>query len=99
MGAEKLLGAEREGYKIAVEVKSFLGVSNLDEFEDALGQFLIYKVALEKKEPDRRLYLAVPAKFFDDFFDDPFFVEVAERFDVALLVFEVSTNQLVKWIR
>ncbi|MCY7357110.1 MAG: XisH family protein, partial [Rudanella sp.] len=42
---EKMLAAEREGRKIAVEVKSFLGVSNLDEFEDALGQFLIYQVA------------------------------------------------------
>lgn len=36
-GAEKLLIAEREGQKIAVEVKSFLGASTLSEFHTALG--------------------------------------------------------------
>ena len=47
LAAEKLIAAEKEERKIAVKVKSFIDVSDLDEFEDALGQFLIYKVALE----------------------------------------------------
>lgn len=43
IGAEKLLGAEREGCKIAVEIKSFVGLSSLTEFHLALGQFLNYQ--------------------------------------------------------
>lgn len=99
LGAEKLLAAERENQKIAVEIKSFLGVSDLDEFEDALGQFLIYKLALEKKEPDRELYLAVPLSTFEDFFDDPFFQEVLQRFGVFLIVFDEKEERVDKWIK
>jgi hypothetical protein len=37
LGAEKVIAAEKEGRKIAVEIKSFLGSSTLTEFHLALG--------------------------------------------------------------
>jgi hypothetical protein len=37
LGAEQLLAAERQGLKIAVEVKSFVGRSDVDDLEKALG--------------------------------------------------------------
>ena len=49
LGAERLLGAEKEGQKIAVEVKSFLGQSEVTEFHTALGQTLNYRTVLRKK--------------------------------------------------
>lgn len=36
-------------------------------FHAALGQYLNYIQALEDKEPDRTLYLAVPFETYDDF--------------------------------
>jgi hypothetical protein len=65
LGAEKILGAEKEGRKIAVEIKSFLGDSTVYEFHTALGQFISYRNILEETEPDRTLYLAVPADVYD----------------------------------
>ena len=56
LGAEAMVAAEREGQKIAVEIKSFLGASSISEFHTALGQFFNYRLALEEKEPDRELY-------------------------------------------
>lgn len=56
LAAEELLGAEREGRKIAVEIKSFISPSNVSEFHTALGQFLNYRDALDKIEPHRLLY-------------------------------------------
>jgi hypothetical protein len=38
LGAEKLFAAEKEGRKIAVEVKSFIGASEIYDLENALGQ-------------------------------------------------------------
>ncbi|MCU0570892.1 MAG: XisH family protein, partial [Oculatellaceae cyanobacterium Prado106] len=38
LGAEKLLTAEKEGQKIAVEIKSFLSRSPVKDLEVALGQ-------------------------------------------------------------
>ncbi len=43
LGAEKLIGAEKEGKQIAVEIKSFLQQSLISEFHNALGQFINYR--------------------------------------------------------
>ena len=97
LGAE-IIAAQKGVEKIAVEIKSFSGASDLDQFEDALGQFLIYLVALERKEADRILYLAIPETFYESFFDDPFFIDVAKRFQVRMVVFNVHTEMIVKWL-
>ena len=55
LAAEELLGAEREGQKIAVEIKSFISPSNVSEFHTALGLFLNYRDALEKIDPERKI--------------------------------------------
>ncbi len=60
LAAEKIIAAEKTGQKIAVEIKSFLGASDVTEFHLALGQCLNYRSALRLIEPDRNLYLAVP---------------------------------------
>jgi hypothetical protein len=97
IGAE-LLAAEKKNSKIAIEIKSFLGASDLDQFEDALGQFLVYHFALNKKEVDRILYLAVPLKFYENFFDDLFFVELTQHYQVNMIVFNEETPLIEKWI-
>lgn len=53
LGAEKLLAAEKGAEKIAVEIKSFAGSSELYEFHTALGQFINYQSVLSRQEPDR----------------------------------------------
>lgn len=97
LGAE-IIAAEKGVKKIAVEIKSFLGASDLYQFEDALGQFLLYLPALSKKEPERVLFLAVPEFFYENFFDDPFFTEVAEMYKLRMLVFDEKTKMILKWI-
>jgi XisH protein len=72
LGAEKMIAAERNNEKIAIEIKSFLDKSHLTTFHEALGQFRNYRRALRKKEPDRKLYLAVPEIVFNKFFTKPF---------------------------
>jgi tRNA threonylcarbamoyladenosine modification (KEOPS) complex Pcc1 subunit len=62
LGAESTIAAERDQEKIAVEIKSFITDSDISEFHAALGQYLNYIQALEDREPDRVLYLAVPSE-------------------------------------
>ena len=62
--ADEVLVAEKEGRKIAVEVKSFVGKSNLSEFEKAVGQYLIYEQFLQELFPERVLFLAVSPRYF-----------------------------------
>jgi XisH protein/XisI protein len=69
LGAEQVIAAERLGRRIAVEIKSFAGHSVVDDMEKALGQYLIYRSIMRRRQPDRERFLAVPksiAKLFDE---------------------------------
>ncbi len=100
LGAEKqMIAAEKGGDKIAVEIKSFSSPSDLDSFENALGQFLIYWRALKFKEPDRILYLGVPRSFYARFFDDLFFLETAKDFNVNMLIYDEQKGIIEQWIK
>src|ERR1043165_4246496 len=50
MAAERFLAAERAGEKIAVEVKTFAGHSDIRDFEEAVGQYIVYRSLLDRKE-------------------------------------------------
>ncbi|OCR00914.1 fatty-acid oxidation protein subunit alpha [Oscillatoriales cyanobacterium USR001] len=97
LAAERLLAAEKEGQKIAVEIKSFVGKSEVSEFHTALGQSLNYRSALRKKQPDRLLYLAVPSEVYREFFMIQFIQEVIAEHRLKLLVFEPSQQEIVLW--
>ena len=97
LGAEKLLTAGKGERLIAVEIKSFVGLSTISEFHIAVGQFLNYRIALEKLEPERVLYLAVPTEIYYNFFTDVFVQEVVERLQIKLLIFRVEKQEIALW--
>ncbi|MEM8640164.1 MAG: XisH family protein [Cyanobacteria bacterium P01_G01_bin.54] len=97
LGAERLLIAERGSEKIAVEVKSFLGDSPLTDYHAALGQFLNYQLVLEKVDPDRTLYLAIPQKSYSAFFQREFAQLSLERYSVRLLVYDPAREVILEW--
>lgn len=97
LGAEKLLAAERSGQKIAVEIKSFLGLSTIHEFHLAVGQFLNYRLALEKLEPERVLYLAIPEDIYVEFFVDEFIQQVVQTYQLNLIVFNPVEESITQW--
>lgn len=79
LGAEKVIAAQRGETKIAVEIKSFLGPSKITEFYSAMGQFIAYRTALQKQDPQRILYLAVPDNLYDKFFATAFLQELIQQ--------------------
>ena len=96
-GAEKLIGAEKDHQKIAVEVKSFIGLSAISEFHTAIGQFLNYRIALEQEDSERVLYLAISKDIYQEFFTDTFIQTVLERYNIKLLVFDIQKEEIVLW--
>ncbi len=97
LGAERLLGAEKEGQKIAVEIKSFLGKSTISEFHKALGQTLNYRYILKKAESERLLYLAISYEIYTDFFMIPVIQEIIAEHQLKLLIFESLKQEIVLW--
>lgn len=99
LGAERLLAAEREGKKIAVEIKSFLNPSAITDFYSALGQFLSYRLALESIEPDRSLYLAVPVDVYQTFFQYQFTQTAVQRYQIWIIVYDPANEVIVEWTK
>lgn len=99
LAAEATIGAEKEGRKIAVEVKSFAGGSTISEFHMALGQFLNYRIALEiSNEPERVLYLAVPTDTYQMFLRFEPAKTVIERYALRLILYNPNQEVLEQWI-
>lgn len=68
LGAEKPLAAEKNGQKIVVEIKVFGTPSFVNEMENAVGQYGVYRTFLKRLHPEHLLYLAVPHDIYQDFF-------------------------------
>jgi XisH protein len=99
LAAEEAIAAEKEGRKIAVEVKSFAGGSTISEFHTALGQFLNYRIAIEvSKEPERILYLAVPTDTYEMFLKFEPAKTVIERYEVRLIIYSPNQEVIDRWI-
>ncbi len=97
LAANKLLLAEKETLKIAIEVKSFVGLSTLTDFHLAVGQFLNYRLALEEFEPNRTLYLAISDDIYYNFFQDSFIQKVIENYCIKLIVFNSQKGEIILW--
>lgn len=98
LGAEKLFAAEKEGQKIAVEVKSFLNPSPVTDLENALGQYVLYSKILEEQEPERILYLAISFTVFRDIFLEEIGQLVLRQTDLRILVFNQDKEEILQWI-
>ncbi|MEE3716233.1 XisH family protein [Tumidithrix elongata RA019] len=98
LGAERVIAASRGDEKIAVEIKSFVNASNIYEFHTAVGQFINYRVALEEKQSDRLLYLAIPESAYQTFFNLPFVQVVIKKFQIYLIVYDPTNEVILQWI-
>jgi hypothetical protein len=98
LGAEKVFAAEREGQKIAVEVKSFLKNSAVSEFHTALGQFISYRILLAEQYPEYVLYLAVPMDAYTSFFATQLAQGIIHSQQLKLIVYKPEQEVIEQWL-
>jgi hypothetical protein len=98
LDAEKLLAAERDDEKIAVEIKSFINTSTIADFHLAIGQFINYRTALKLKDPDRKLFLAIPDNAYDSFFQKEFPRLIIQEYQLELFVYDIENEVILQWL-
>lgn len=98
LGAEKMLAAEKDNYKIAVEIKSFLSYSLISDFHQALGQLLNYRLVLRRQEPERILFLAVPVDIYESFFKLEFTQAAITDYQLKIIVYNIEEEAIDQWI-
>lgn len=99
LGAEKIIAAEKGKQKIAIEIKSFLNPSAINDFYSALGQFLSYRIALENFEPERTLYLAIPFDTYKTFFQFEFTQIAINKYQIPLIIYDPISEVIIEWIK
>jgi hypothetical protein len=97
LGAERIFSADKAGQKIAVEVKSFVGASDMNDLENALGQYLVYRSVITRTEPDRKLYLAITKAVFSELLSEPLGQIIRADYQVSLIVFAEENEEIVQW--
>lgn len=97
LAAEKTIETNGETRKVAIEIKVFGGLSFLNEFEKAVGQYLIYKQFLGDMFPERILFLAVAEDIFKESFALPSIKAVVAKQEIKLLVFNPQIEEIIKW--
>lgn len=99
LGAERIIfNVENQREKIAVEVKSFLGPSFMNNFHNAIGQYRNYSTVLSNVEKDRKLWLAIPDKIYKANFMNPLITEMVLVNGMSIVTFDENINRIVKWI-
>ena len=89
---------EKAQEKIAVEIKSFVGPSDVKDLEQALGQFVLYRKILDQQERERRLYLAVNEITFNGIFADEIGQLLLAHQTLRLIVFDEENEVITQWV-
>lgn len=98
LGAERPIAAQRNGQKLVVEVKSFVGASKIQDLKEALGQYDIYRYLLEATAPERKLYVAVSAVAYNTFFKQDVIQLILNRHQLPLIVVDIEAEEITQWI-
>ena len=88
------LGAEKDGRRIAVEIKG-KSVEEMPEFERAIGHLVVYKTLLPLQID---LFLAVPQTAFGKLFGHEDGRHLARQEQIKLMVFESESGVFTQWI-
>lgn len=101
LAAERdLIEASRDSEKIAVEVKSFNQGSNAHELAQAAGQFVMYRVFIERMRPEYTLFLAITQQAFEELFvSSDIGTILSTELDLLLVVYDpFNLSEGLTWI-
>jgi hypothetical protein len=93
-----IIGAEREGTRIAIEIKEFRGQSAIADLEQAIGQYMLYRVLLNRIDPDRQIYLAITDYVYSDIFSEPIGEAVVNDLSLKLIIIDLDKAEVSQWI-
>jgi len=97
LGLEGIIGAEKEGRNIAVEIKSFDENTPVYSFYEILGQFLMYEMALEEQVRPWELYVAMSDLGFKKLDEAPIFSRAIQKFGLKFVIFDPQTEIIIQW--
>ena len=97
LAGKKLFSAQKKDTNIIVEIKSFLSLSPIHEFQCALGQYLLYRTLLSQINPNYYIYLAIEQEIYETFFQKQAIQLVVKEYQVLLIIINIHQEEIIKW--
>jgi len=95
---ERLVAAQKQRQKIAVEIIKFLQPLPDNELEHSIDLFAVYRAVLAEQEPDYVLYLALPEEVYKDVFQDVDSRLILEEGVKRVISFDPAREEIIQWI-
>ncbi len=96
--APTAFAVEREGQKIVVEIKSFVGRSLMTDFHLAVGQYKVYQMLLKETAPEFDLYLAIDDITYNNFFKREGIEFLVRSSQIKFFVVNIDEQEIVQWL-
>jgi hypothetical protein len=98
LGASGFIGLQQGNRQIAIEIKQFRGQSQVNDLEQAIGQYSLYRILLNQIDPERDLYLAISEATYSDIFNEPIGKLAIAEIPLKLVIVNLSTKEITQWI-
>lgn len=82
---------------ILVEVKEMVSSSQVDDLANSVGQYLMYRVALENKNIQIPLYMAVSITTFRGILSEDIGQLMIQHFNISLIIFDPEHEVITEW--
>jgi len=99
LGVDRSLAVERDHERLIVEIKSFRDRSSVFQLEHAIGQYEVYRILLNKLEPESNLYLAVTNDVYKRVFQKKGVDLIVETLSIRILTIDPNLEEITQWIR
>lgn len=99
LSAQKKSGKSSNEQIVAIEIKSFAGLSILGAFHEALGQFLNYRDAIREQDLSLKLFLAVSEEGWEKLNSLTFVQRRIKQYRLKFVIVDIHTNSIIRWIK
>ena len=99
LAVEKLISENQKQRKIIVEIKSFISPSLIKDFQNALGQYILYRDLIQLSQDEyQEIYLAIKDEIYETFFQRKSIKAVVKLNQLALVIINTEKEEVVQWI-
>ena len=99
LAVEKLISENQKQRKIIVEIKSFISPSLIKDFQNALGQYILYRDLIKLAQDEyQEIYLAIKDEIHETFFQRKSIKAVVQLNKLALVIINTEKEEIVQWI-
>ena len=99
LAVEKLISENQKQRKIIVEIKSFISPSLIKDFQNALGQYILYRDLIQLSQDEyQEIYLAIKDEIYETFFQRKSIKAVVKLNQIALVIIDTQKEEIVQWI-